>query len=74
MPDILACINGYFVGIEVKAQNGHPSELQKYQCNRIRDAGGMAFIAYPSGWDQLQIILKGLKHDEFSAELPLILK
>lgn len=28
VPDILACVNGYFVAIEVKAQNGKPSELQ----------------------------------------------
>lgn len=74
VPDILACINGYFVGIEVKAQNGHPSELQFYQCKKIRKAGGFAFVVYPSGWDQLQIILKGLKHDTFSRDLPLILK
>ena len=28
VPDVLACVGGYFVGIEVKAQNGHASELQ----------------------------------------------
>ena len=34
IPDILACINGYFVGIEVKAQNGKPSELQLYNIKK----------------------------------------
>ena len=39
IPDVLACVNGYFVAIEVKAQNGRPSELQLYQCRKIWDAG-----------------------------------
>ena len=30
IPDILACCNGKFLGIEVKAKNGKPSELQLY--------------------------------------------
>ena len=74
IPDVLACVGGYFVGLEVKAQNGHPTELQKYQCEQIRKAGGFAFIVYPSGWDDLKVFLtdlnNGYKHNDF----PLILK
>ena len=60
VPDILASVNGYFVGIEVKAQNGKPSELQYYNIRKIRESGGFAYIVYPSGWDDLKTILEGL--------------
>ena len=30
VPDILACVNSRFVAIEVKAENGKPTELQKW--------------------------------------------
>ncbi len=74
IPDLLCCVGGYFVGIEVKAQNGRPSELQLYHCRKIREAGGFAFIVYPSGWDTLKTILNGLKQGYFENDLELILK
>jgi len=46
VPDILACINGKFVGIEVKRPGGVVSELQKYNIEKIQAAGGVAFVAY----------------------------
>ena len=45
-PDILACINGRFVAIEVKRPGGRVSALQQAKINLIRDAGGIAFVAY----------------------------
>lgn len=77
IPDILSCINGFFVAIEVKAQNGRPSELQKYHCDQIRKAGGFAFIVYPSGWEPLKKFIDELSIDYIRASylnLPLILK
>ena len=74
VPDILACVNGYFVGIEVKAQSGHPSELQLYNVELIRKAGGFAYVVYPSGWDRLKDILDGLLIDRFNREEDTILK
>lgn len=46
VPDILACINGKCVGIEVKRPGGVVSELQKYNIEKIQAAGGVAFVAY----------------------------
>lgn len=46
VPDIIACINGRFVGIEVKRPGGIVSELQKYHIAKINKAGGAAFVAY----------------------------
>lgn len=66
VPDILASVNGYFVGIEVKAQNGHPSELQYYNLREIRKSGGFCYIVYPSGWEDLKKILEGLLKDNFN--------
>lgn len=74
IPDILACINGYFVAIEVKAQTGHPSELQLYHCKKIREAGGFACILYPSGFDKFKKFVEDLKHENWSTEMELILK
>ena len=73
-PDILACINGYFIAIEVKAQNGKPTELQLAKIADIRKAGGFAYVAYPSGWERLKDIIDGLLIDKFSREEDVILK
>ena len=59
VPDILANVNGWFVGIEVKAQNGHLDKdgLQIDNVREIRKSGGYAWVVYPSGWPELQNIL-----------------
>lgn len=54
IPDILACVNGKFVAIEVKAPNGKPSELQLYNLREIEKAGGLAFLLYPKQWDDFK--------------------
>lgn len=74
IPDILACINGYFLAIEVKASKGKPSELQIYNCEKIREAGGFAYVVYPSGFEQLKEIICDLKKDTYDRTLPIILK
>ena len=73
-PDILACVNGYFLAIEVKAQNGKASELQLVKVKTIRKAGGFAYVAYPSGWERLKDIIDGLLIDKFNREEDVILK
>lgn len=73
-PDILACVNGYFLAIEVKAQDGKPSELQLVKVNDIRKAGGFAYVVYPSGWNRLKDIIDGLLIDKFNREEDVILK
>lgn len=74
IPDILACVNGYFVGIEVKAQNGKPSELQLYNVNKIREAGGFAMVLYPSGFAKFKEFIIELKKDNFTREMEEIWK
>ena len=58
IPDILACVNGYFVAIEVKAENGHPSELQIYNVKKINnEACGIAVIVRPSDFGNLKLMI-----------------
>ena len=74
IPDILACINGYFVAIEVKAQNGKPSPLQLYTVQEIRKAGGFAFVLYPSGYERFKEFVLKLNKDIFNKKMEVVLK
>ena len=75
-PDILACVKGYFLAIEVKAQTGKPSELQLAKIEQLRGGNSRAFayVVYPSGWEKLKDIIDGLLIDRFNREEDVILK
>ncbi|WP_434302709.1 VRR-NUC domain-containing protein [Clostridium botulinum] len=51
IPDIIACVNGKLVGIEVKAPDGKPSELQKRNIRLINECEGMGYILYPKDFE-----------------------
>ena len=68
VPDVLACVNGYFVGVEVKAPDGKPSELQIYNVRAINAAGGFAFVLYPSAFEKFKQFVEGLARDEFDRD------
>lgn len=74
IPDILACVNGYFVGIEIKAQNGKPSELQLYNIDKIREAGGFAIVLYPSAFADFKQFIIDLKCENFTRDMEVIWK
>ena len=74
VPDVLACVNGYFVGIEVKAQQGKPSELQIYNVNKIREAGGFSMVLYPSAFQKFKDFVHDLKQEKFTKESEVIWK
>ncbi len=61
IPDILACVGGYFVGIEVKSSTGKPSEIQLYHIREIKKAGGHAMVLYPSQFDEFKKLVQELK-------------
>lgn len=60
----MACVNGYFVAIEVKAPNGKPSELQKYNVKQINEGGGFAVIVRPDQWEQFKELVEHLLQDD----------
>ena len=57
IPDLLICWKGKFIGVELKAENGRASELQKHEIETIRMAGGVGIILKPSGFDDFKKFL-----------------
>lgn len=51
IPDILACVNGRFYGIEDKGPNGRPKVLQLINLRKIREAGGFGILLYPKDFN-----------------------
>lgn len=60
IPDIICCIKGKFVGIEVKDGTNTPSELQLAHIRQIRKAGGIGFVSYSVKDVQEQLKKEGL--------------
>lgn len=58
IPDLLCCLDGYFFGIEVKADNGKPTLLQLRNLERIRNAGGYGVLLYPKGFKQFKELVE----------------
>lgn len=54
IPDILVCCKGRFMGVEVKAPNGKPSDLQIYNLRQIDRVGGLAILLYPKDFDMFK--------------------
>lgn len=70
VPDVLVCIEGLLVGIEVKHQRPHESEeaareratpQQRVQIGKINAAGGIAGVVL-SDTEALDLIERGLEH------------
>lgn len=61
IPDLLICCNGYFIGAELKASNGTPSELQIRELIRIQNASGIGVLVYPADEVTFRRLIKALK-------------
>lgn len=59
-PDIIACVNGHFVAVEVKATTGKPSELQIYHIDQINKAGGYGVILYPKDFEKFKKVCENI--------------
>lgn len=62
VPDLLVCCNGYFVGVELKAANGKPSELQLYNLRKIEESGGYAILLYPCDYELFKGFINALNN------------
>lgn len=60
IPDLLVCYKGKFIAIEVKAENGKPSDLQLYNLRKIEEAGGKSFLLYPKDFETLKKYIESL--------------
>ena len=63
IPDLLCSVNGHFLAIEVKAENGKPSALQLHHIEKIKQSGGHAVIVKPSRFDELKELIQELKNE-----------
>ena len=65
IPDIVGCINGVFVGLELKKNRAESRRktgrtvLQGHRLIQIRNAGGYGEFVYPENWEEI--------HKELSA-------
>jgi len=54
-PDLLLCLNGRFVALELKAEDGKATALQRHILDKIISKGrGVSFVAKPSNWLEIQ--------------------
>jgi len=54
IPDLLCCVNGLFVAVELKTESGRTSPLQDYNIEGIRKSNGHAIVLRPSGFDDFK--------------------
>ena len=74
LPDMHICIYGYSIEVELKQQNGKPSDLQIKMCQQIINSRGIAFILYPSGFEVFKRFIHNIIYDEYIEDLPLIVR
>lgn len=60
IPDILGCINGRFVALELKTEKGRASPLQGWVLAKILAAGGFVAIVRPGNKDRVLKELRSL--------------
>jgi hypothetical protein len=59
-PDMLGCVNGHFVALELKTNTGKQSKLQTYTLSKIIKAGGYAIELNPDNFERVMALLERL--------------
>ena len=59
VPDIIACHQGRFIGIDSKANGNKPTALQNKHLNDIKNAKGLSLLIDESNVDVLKYLLNG---------------
>ena len=70
VPDIIACVNGYFLGIECKAGKNKATALQIKEIEDIRRCGGVAVIVNEENWDMIRPLVHELSSKKAITEWP----
>lgn len=68
-PDVLACIDSRFIGIEVKAGKNKPTEIQISNLRKIHAAQGLALVINESNLDYLEECLDDIHTARSNHEL-----
>lgn len=53
-PDILLCIRGKFVALELKNRGEKARPLQQFKLDSIAKAGGISLVADPDNWEKIK--------------------
>ena len=61
IPDFMVCVYGRFMGIETKAGNKLPTDLQMSNLRRIDEAGGIALVINEDNLEELDGVLHVLR-------------
>ena len=61
VPDIVACVNGFFLAIETKAGGNKPTALQIREIETIRRNNGVAVVVDETNWDMVRDLIKKLR-------------
>lgn len=69
VPDLVCCINSVFVGLEIKQENGHASDIQIKNLIEINKNGGLGFLVYPKDFSLLKICIEELLQDNTQKDL-----
>lgn len=69
IPDLLVNVNGYFMAVELKAQNGKPSDLQLYNLRKITKGNGIAILLYPKDFEQFNEFVERILMGEIPSNL-----
>lgn len=64
VPDIVCCVNGYFLAIEVKAGTNKPTALQVREIEAIRRCNGVAVVANAENWDTVRALVRQMKEQK----------
>jgi len=68
IPDLLCCVNGHFVALELKrsVKEQMKGTLQAHILNKIHESGGFASFVFPENWEWVQIQLLRISKGESS--------
>lgn len=64
IPDLICCVNGFFLAVECKVGKGKTTALQDRELAAIRTAEGVALVVNEDNLDELEQIIEGLLLDE----------
>ena len=66
VPDIMACLEGHFVGLEVKAPTGKATDIQLHTLKKIDEAGGIALLLYPKDFQKFKQMVEIMQEKGFT--------
>ena len=58
IPDIICCIEGRFVGFDVKNEKEKPTKLQESTIRKITNSGGIAMVV--RSVDEVKVVIEDL--------------